>query len=164
MKKRLSWLPAILVMIIIFNLSSKPADISGQSSLKIADNIYSIYEGLTGQVKEGEERLNILRVLDHVVRKGAHITEYAILAAAIAWPLYLRGISGARLAYMTIGMTAFYAITDEYHQTFVPGRSGEIRDVLIDTIGAVIGFSLFKIIKSIQHKRERDQINKLSCG
>ena len=91
MKKRLSWLPAILVMIIIFNFSSKPADISGQSSLKIADNIYSIYEGLTGQVKEGEERLNILRVLDHVVRKGAHITEYAILAAAIAWPLYLRG-------------------------------------------------------------------------
>lgn len=154
MGKRLSWLPAIIIMIMIFIFSSKPADISSQSSLVVTDYIYSVYEDITGQIKSDEERLNIISGLNYIVRKGAHVTEYAMLALAYAWPLWLRRLRGFCLALVNIGLTVIYAITDEIHQIFVPGRSGEIKDVFIDTIGALIGYLIFiiaiSIYKSIQ--------------
>lgn len=159
MKRMLSWLPAIFLMIIIFVFSSKPADISGQSSLEITEFVYSTYESITGQAKSDEDRIKTLEDLDYFVRKGAHITEFAVLAVAIAWPLWLSSLKGYGLAAMTIGLTAFYASSDEFHQTFIPGRSGEIRDVMIDTIGAVIGFIVFHIIiKIFNNRKQRNRI------
>jgi VanZ family protein len=157
MRKPLSWLPAIIIMIMIYIFSSKPAAISGQSSLIVADYIYSAYENITGHVKVGAGRIDVLMILDHMVRKGAHITEYALLSLAIAWPLWISRfrLKGARLALITIGITVIYAVTDEYHQTFVPGRSGEIKDVLIDSIGACIGYLAFSIILAKYLKKSR---------
>ena len=49
--------------------------------------------------------------------------------------------------------SAFYAMTDEFHQLFVPGRSGRVADVLLDSTGAAVGVCLFLIIQMwIQHK------------
>jgi len=149
MKKILYWIPAVLMMGIIFAFSSKTADISGQSSMTISKYIYSVYERITGGVKTEEEKLDALETLDHIVRKGAHITEFAMLAAALAWPLRKSGLKGYRLAVASIGLAAIYAMTDEFHQTFVPGRSGELKDVGIDTVGALIGYSIFSLIRSI---------------
>jgi len=153
MKKILSWLPAVLIMSMIFAFSSKPADISGQSSMTIANCIYSIYESITGRVKTEEERLNTLETLDHIVRKAAHVTEFAMLGAAFAWPLHLSGLKGFRLAWVSIGLTVVYAMTDEFHQIFVPGRSGEIKDVGIDTLGAFIGNFAFYISMNAGKKK-----------
>lgn len=155
MKKIISWLPAVILMIIIFNFSSKPAEISGKSSMVIANKIYSIYEKITNQVETEEKRLRSVESLDHVIRKGAHITEFALLAAALAWPLFLSGLRGFRLALAAIGLTVIYAASDEYHQTFVPGRSGEIKDVCIDTIGAFIGFLAFYAVLHIHKKKSK---------
>lgn len=135
-------------MIVIYIFSSKPAEISGQSSLAVADYIYSTYENITRQEVVGIERIDLLKTLDHIIRKGAHITEYAMLLLAIAWPLWISRprLRGLKLALIAIGMTVLYAAIDEFHQTFVPGRSGEIRDILIDLIGACIGYFVFLII------------------
>lgn len=138
-------------MIMIYIFSSRPAEISGQNSLALADYIYSAYENISRQEVVATERVDVLKTLDHIIRKGAHITEYAILLIAIAWPLWISRprLRGARLALMAIGITVLYAATDEFHQIFVPGRSGEIRDVLIDSIGACIGYLVFYIIIAI---------------
>lgn len=71
-------------------------------------------------------------VLTTLVRKGAHVTEYAILGGLLTWAL--RGKSWWALL---IGLG--YAATDEFHQLFVPGRSGQVSDVLIDAIGVGVG-------------------------
>jgi VanZ like family. len=113
--------------------------------MTISKYIYSVYERITGGVKTEEEKLDALETLDHIVRKGAHITEFAMLAAALAWPLRKSGLKGYRLAVASIGLAAIYAMTDEFHQTFVPGRSGELKDVGIDTVGALIGYSIFHL-------------------
>lgn len=146
MKDWLTWVPAILIMILIFIYSSKPADISGQESMAVTDYIYTVYENISGQTESTEERIENVSSLETVVRKGAHFTEYAMLAAAIAWPLRRRGLLGYSLLFATMGLTVFYVMTDEFHQTFVPGRSGEIRDVLIDSVGALTGYIIFIII------------------
>jgi len=68
--------------------------------------------------------------------KGWHATEYAILFALIRWAWPLKQSALSFLGPLAI-CTA-YAATDEFHQTFVPLRGGNVRDVLIDTSGAVV--------------------------
>lgn len=68
---------------------------------------------------------------DFIFRKIAHITEYAILT----WLLF-RALVPNKIALLAVLIIALlYAISDEYHQTFVFGRQGCLRDVLIDSLG-----------------------------
>ncbi len=69
--------------------------------------------------------------LNWVLRKLAHISEYAILAM-----LWYANVKDAKIAGI---LSVAYAMTDEIHQYFVPGRTGSGVDVVIDTIGIVIG-------------------------
>lgn len=73
---------------------------------------------------------------DYVLRKGAHMTEYAILAA-----LLVRALGDAGWAF---GLAVTYAATDEAHQLLVRGRHGSPVDVLIDAVGALIGLALWR--------------------
>jgi VanZ family protein len=72
---------------------------------------------------------------DTILRKGAHVTEYAILGL-----LLLRAV-GRELPALLIGVA--YAITDEVHQHFVSGRHSSPIDVAIDSTGVLIGILLF---------------------
>lgn len=149
MKYYIAWLPAILAMAVIFYFSSKPAEDSAESSLSISDMFLKAYEVISDIELEGEEREEKLSVVDHVVRKSAHFMEYAILCAAITLPLWIRKYRGAKLLLLAVITTVLYASTDEFHQLFVPGRSGELKDVLIDTAGAVFGSLLFLISSGV---------------
>ena len=79
-----------------------------------------------------------LGAADTILRKGAHVAEYAIFG----W-LLLRAI-GRELPSFGIGIA--YAITDEIHQSFVRGRHASPVDVLIDTVGLAIGIFLVKAL------------------
>jgi VanZ family protein len=73
---------------------------------------------------------------DVLLRKLGHVTEYAVLTA-----LWWRGLRGLGLRHplaTAIGISLGYAVTDEFHQTFVDGRRGTPVDVLIDSIGMAI--------------------------
>jgi VanZ family protein len=80
--------------------------------------------------------------VDIVLRKGAHMTVYAALAVAC-----LRGARDARIAF---ALAVAYAITDEFHQTFVAGRHGTPRDVLIDAVGAALGLLAVRRLPRVQ--------------
>ena len=151
--KYISWLPAVIIMAIIFNFSSKPATISGESSLMISQTLLNAYENISDQTYEESARQQVLLELDHIVRKTAHFMEYALLAAAWVLHFVVRKKGYHIGAYLSILFTSLYAVTDELHQTFVPGRSGQISDVLLDSCGAVTGallfLSLIKIIKKL---------------
>lgn len=156
MKSRyLSWLPAILIMLVIFNFSSKPAIVSGENSLSIADYVMKLYERITDRQIEEELRDEQLLMLDHYIRKTAHVMEYAVLAAAFGLPLWLRRQRSSFVWLWAVALAAVYAATDELHQRFVPGRSGELRDVIIDTAGAMMGASLFILIANIFLRRNK---------
>ncbi len=76
---------------------------------------------------------------DLVLRKLAHVTEYAVLAA-----LLFRAFGGGRapsrdrLLWLSCALAVLYAVTDELHQRFVPGRTPALADVVIDAAGAVL--------------------------
>ncbi len=76
---------------------------------------------------------------DIAVKKGAHMTGYALLALAL-----LHGLTGGkpmsrRHAFLAAALAVFYSVTDEFHQRFTPGRGPSLADVGIDTLGASIG-------------------------
>ncbi len=81
-----------------------------------------------------------LGLLDLILRKLAHMIEYAILAGFLlkalqkTWP----GLSLKQVAAGAVGVSFFYAISDEIHQSFVLGRSGSPLDVAVDSIGIVL--------------------------
>ena len=81
-----------------------------------------------------------LEYIHHIIRKCAHLTEYFILSLLI-----LRGIRAGRpgtrwaWALATVAIVAGYASLDELHQSFVPGRTAAVTDVLIDTSGGIAG-------------------------
>src|SRR3954469_22751374 len=78
-----------------------------------------------------------LGVIDHIGRKVIHFSEYALLC--FLWWRALRSVTNERIAVLlAFVLASTYAITDEFHQSFVEGRHGTPVDWLIDYAGAAI--------------------------
>jgi VanZ family protein len=92
-------------------------------------------------------------LLDLILKKAAHMIEYGILASLL-WRALSRGQGSlSRSAWVTaFVVSVLYAASDEYHQTFVPGRNGTPVDVGIDTVGALIALL---IVGSLGRKERR---------
>jgi VanZ family protein len=128
------WLPSLLWILVIYGASSDSE--SARHSSRI---IAPIVRWLFPHVSETELDLVIL-----VFRKCAHLTEYAALAVLLwraMWKPARRDPRpwSWRTAGLAILIVAVYAATDEIHQTFVPSRQGSVRDVVLDTSGALAG-------------------------
>jgi VanZ family protein len=81
-------------------------------------------------------------VPDFIIFKSLHILEYAILNTLLFRGFYSDKLSLKHSLIYAIIVSIFYAFTDEFHQTYIPTRTGTIRDVLIDSIG-ILGVSFF---------------------
>lgn len=82
-------------------------------------------------------------VLDILLKKGAHALEYAILAVLLYRALRRTGVVG-HVGRWTWVLAALYAVSDEVHQLFVPGRQARVWDVLIDWLGAAMAIWLVR--------------------
>lgn len=91
-----------------------------------------------------EERLALAHFL---IRKAAHFTEYAILAflAARAFSTSSKEMLRRRWFFISLAIVVLYALTDEYHQSFVPSRTSSIYDSLIDMSGGLTLLCLYAL-------------------
>lgn len=86
-------------------------------------------------------------LLDLILRKLAHATEYALLTMLWAWALR----PATRLNVVAaIAVALVYAASDEYHQTFVEGRHGTVGDVVIDGIGVAVALALLRYHRTVR--------------
>src|SRR5438093_1320913 len=83
-----------------------------------------------------------LRAMHQVVRKLAHFTEYLVLSVLLYRALRARQRSSLQAAGLAFVIAGLYAVSDEFHQWFVPGRTAAATDCLIDVSGAVAGQGL----------------------
>jgi VanZ family protein len=88
-----------------------------------------------------------LGLLDFVLRKLAHATEFALLTLLWAWAL--RPVTRLNVPAAAM-ISLLYAVSDEYHQTFVEGRHGTSVDVLVDAIGVAIALALLRYHRAIR--------------
>lgn len=121
---------------IIFSLSAQNSEESTQTSGGV---IEAVCEFVVPEFDDftGHERTEFIEKLQFTVRKSAHFTAYAILGFLSWFALY--GFKKGYRYAAAVGFSFLYACSDEIHQYFVPGRSSEFRDVLIDTGGAAVG-------------------------
>jgi len=75
---------------------------------------------------------------DFLLRKIAHMVEFGILCFLVVCALSKENLDIKKIIIYSIIFSLFYALTDEYHQTFIEGRQGTLRDVGIDSIGILI--------------------------
>lgn len=159
-----------LWMFLIFFYSSRPADISEQDSGRIGVWLGRMFVPGFEEWPEDKQEEFAGRV-DHPIRKTAHVTEYAILGILVAgvcapekrkYNSKTQVIKKERENYFVRRLVlpwliaAAYAATDEFHQLFVPGRSGQISDVILDSVGALAGIVVFVTIHwIIKKKRQR---------
>jgi VanZ family protein len=100
-----------------------------------------------------------LASIHFILRKCAHVGEYAVLGllllrAAILMRNFKRSIAILHLSIL--GVCLFVAVTDEFHQTFVASRGASIRDIVIDSGGAILGLlvgSIFMMSRSIRFEK-----------
>lgn len=111
--------------------------------------------GFSHQANSGAMTEAVLGDANVLVRKSAHVTEYAVLFC-LYWQVLKRlsfwsGKVALKLM-LTLLMVALYAKSDEWHQAFVPGRSSSDLDVLVDTAGGVIGLCFCLIGDKLQSR------------
>ena len=133
-------------MIIIFLLSNQKAQNSKQlSNSFITKTIINIYEMKHGKITE-EKKIEIKENYSFIVRKTAHFTIYLVLGLLVSLVLIGKNLNIKQIIIYGVLICMAYAITDEIHQIFVSGRSGEIRDIIVDTCGSTVGILLNIII------------------
>lgn len=144
--KPLSFIPAILLMYMIFTFSSQDGVTSSQLSYKVSYTIVETGGKILGADFEPWEIEQLATRFHGVVRKLAHMTEYFALAVAVAFPLYVYGLRGILLMIVAGLFCVAFACGDEYHQSYTAGRTPSKRDVLIDSFGVFWGIILVRIV------------------
>lgn len=143
---------SLAVMCLIFYLSSQPASVSQ----KLSDGI--LYRIMIFLGFRDEETIMSFGKL---IRKIAHFGEYGVLAFCLG--LYFFELAGRNWSEVTNAfvraflVSGIYAVSDELHQYFVPGRSMQFSDVLLDCFGAFAGLCCLYILNIviIRHREER---------
>lgn len=125
-RKTLAWSFVLVWMLIIFSFSSQVAKESNRLSNSVSEVVIKIF---------GED----VDINNNILRKSAHFIIYFILGVLMAYALTLNGINLYKSVIIALLVCFIYAISDEVHQLFINGRSGEVKDILIDTMGAVYG-------------------------
>ena len=144
--KPLSFLPALLVMYMIFSFSAQNGTESGDLSFKVSVKLVEVGSEVLDMKLTDSEIQMYANKYHHYVRKLGHMTEYCVLAITLCVPLYAYGVRGIWLYLLAGLICAGFAATDEYHQSFVAGRGPSVRDVCIDTFGAMIGITGTQIV------------------
>ena len=154
-KRMLLFILLIFWMGLIFFFSAKPAVQSAKMSTSVGKMIGRVV------VPEFEEWSDtkqdaFAKKIDFAVRKSAHACEYAALSVLFFVNYKKKSRKIKQIVGMSALNTALYAVTDEIHQLFVPGRSGQITDVILDSCGGLIGAVLSAIILYLIRKRKKD--------
>ena len=156
----LRWGELIAMCVLIFVFSSFEAHDSTEQSNFIVDRIIALlFDNYAKYSVPKQEALYSLLIV--LVRKGAHFSEYALLAV-LAFGAFVR-IKRHSLRWLAaVGFAFVYACSDELHQTFVPGRAGMFRDVVVDTSGAACGallacfISLMILARRVLRSQQKD--------
>jgi VanZ family protein len=134
------WLPLLLWLSVIFTASTNLGS-PEHTSRFIRPFLLWLDPHMSGETFE---------LVHHIIRKTAHVTEYAILAFLIWRVVHSAAAHAARSPAwhfrFALLLTVLYAASDETHQIFVPSRQAAVTDVLLDACGAAAGLAVTRCV------------------
>lgn len=152
--KIILWIAVVLWMAVIFAFSAQNAE----SSTDISDGVVDrVVEAMFGTADRDAVPDSVRLAVSFIVRKIAHFASYFILGVLCAGAF----LSDTRRHFITntyaLGLSFAYAVSDEIHQLFVPGRAGRLLDVGIDTAGALCGILIFAAVCAVLSRVRRNR-------
>ncbi len=152
--KVISCIVSIALMALIFFFSSQPAEISSVVSRGITEKII----GFIVRILNMPDVADVYSKIHFVIRKTAHFLLFFALGASYANTISVNcNISIKNVFIIALLLSVAYAILDEFHQFFVPGRDCKASDVIIDGCGAFFGIGLFLLLRGyIQRRKNND--------
>ena len=136
----------LIIFITIFRFSSENSTKSEDTSGKVVNAVIEINPKSKKLNELEKKRLGEKMVKP--IRKLAHFTIYMMLGIAVMNYMNTYKMYNKRRIILTIIVGMLYATSDEIHQFFVPGRSAEVRDVCIDTLGVICGVIIATVVKN----------------
>ncbi|MBS4174547.1 VanZ family protein [Bacillus sp. FJAT-49736] len=134
MKKEVFWwIIAVFMCCLIFYFTGTQASTGSHTQ--------QIIEKLTGLSPDKAETINFY------FRKATHLTAFGFLGICFFMAL-------KKKAFLAWEITTIYAATDEYHQSFVPGRTASFKDVIIDSCGCIIAILIVRYFQEKRTKKE----------
>jgi VanZ family protein len=152
MNKVLSWAAVVIWMATIFYLSHQPGTTSSGLSSGITKVIIHTIETIA------PDRDFHIGAFHHYVRKNAHFFAYMLLGILVLNALRSSSVVGYRKAGLALLICVLYAASDEIHQLFIAGRSGEIRDVGIDSAGACVGIVIWMVVGKVMGRKKQGRV------
>ena len=138
MKKYIFFVLTLFWMGVIFWFSSKNADVSGEQSQSLTEKVLGFFN-----INLNENSINYL---ENIIRKLCHFSEYFILAA-LSLGFFESVFKQDKVLAFTLLLCIIYAITDEIHQYFIPGRACRFSDILIDASGSFAYAIFIKMLR-----------------
>ena len=127
---------------------------NGTQSKGISTKVSQFILNFSNTYKEAnaEEQTRMLNRTNAIIRKIAHFSIYTLLGLTIMGLMTKTKLKDKWRILITIGFGMLYAILDEFHQSFSPGRTPKVTDVYIDTLGVILGALLVILIRTVYKK------------
>ena len=143
---------------VIYGLSAENSSESGDRSQGICEQIAEIV--LRGDEDTTQEDITALAdTIEPPLRSLAHMFCYAVLGGLYFLLFASFGLVGLGRSVISVGCTLVYAVFDEIHQIYVPGRSFQLSDICVDTLGALLAVCVLSIILRTVLKRRKKNEN-----
>ena len=157
------FLPPLLWVLVIFFFSAQPSPYETVFDRPLPTSTPTLTQGATTQASVQPASTSPFQKLSDIFPKTdderevlgryLHAAEYAVLAFLLARTLIWKDRPSLVLLLAAFFLSVLYALSDEYHQLFVPGRRFETGDILLDILGAILGILFF--IQISGHKARR---------
>lgn len=157
MIKKLAYISLILWMMLIFSFSSQVREESHKLSTGITEIVVETIEKLVPNKQIDVKKIH------HLIRKNAHFLAYLVLGILSITVLRCSGIGVWKSILCALCICVIYAIGDEMHQAFVPGRGPGIKDVFIDSAGSLVGVTIYLGFRRILQRRSIRRMTKGDC-
>lgn len=128
---------------------SRSSDVSIEMSDKIVNKLVAILQNLF----PSSNPITIYRLIHVLVRKAAHLFEYALLGGGLFFYFRYQKYTTIDQWIYSLFIVLLFATTDEYIQSFV-GRTSSVRDVILDVIGGIAGISSMMLLSKRIRKKE----------
>ena len=146
----------VIWMVVIFSFSNQGGTKSSNTSQKVTKVIID----MVGNNSKAQNEQFIAN-LEKVIRKLAHYSIYTVGGILIMSYAYTLDKPRRQQVCESLIFGAFYAVTDELHQFFVPGRSARFFDIGIDTLGVLTGIEIYIVLRKCIERISRNDTEEL---
>lgn len=139
----------------IFGFSNQNGEESGGLSKRITQTVTKNIKSV--QQLDKEQRENMLQRIESIIRKIAHFSIYTVVGLLLMGLMSTYPLKENDRIGISLIIGVIYASTDEIHQAFIPGRGAQLTDVILDTMGVLLGILLVLTILRIYKLKKKDR-------